>query len=215
MLLHEIVGGQRIRQSSTIETPDPYTRPSRDKKKDALFIGQGAQGMALARPKKINVITKIFGFDSENDPYLKFIQALVNTDTSNPYMPRVEKLRVFNKPFISNHAGEEYNNSAAVDIERLLHLTNPKVREAAKHQLQRLGVRSFSSLDASDMWKQYQAGVGSGTIDSDPQFEEAVRFIRRVTDELGLDLHSRNIMVRMTSTGPQLVLVDPVFNPHR
>jgi hypothetical protein len=45
----------------------------------------------------------------------------------------------------------------------------------------------------------------------DSQLKKAIDLIRQVSPLT--DMGARNIMVRLTSTGPQIVLVDPIYDP--
>lgn len=209
MKLFEIVGGEALRRSNTVTTPSAIT-PSRSKK-DARFLAQGRQGMVMTRPKKTNMVTKVFGFDGDHDGYLQFLRmAMQHQD--NPYLPRVSNLRLYDKEFDSQYAGDKYSRTGAVDMEKLIPLNNPRIKEVVEHKLQALGIPDISSIDERDIMWWYKKGLSTRTITPDEQFEEAMKLIHAVNGP-ETDLHAGNIMVRVTSTGPQLVLVDPIYEP--
>jgi len=208
MLLREVVGGERLRRSGTISSPSSNV-PSRAKK-DATFLAQGRQGMVLSRSKKINMVTKLFGFNDQHDGYLRFLQLAIQHQ-DNPYIPRVSNLRLYDKQYASNYMDDRYEQVGAVDIEKLLPLSNRRIATAVAAKLAMLGVTRKASINEDGLWYNYTQALKVGEITRDEQFEEAIKLI----DSLGgqSDLHMGNIMVRLTSTGPQLVLVDPIWEP--
>lgn len=211
MKLFEIVGGEALRRSNTVTTPNTIT-PSKSKTKDARFLAQGRQGMVLTRPKKMNMVTKVFGFNDDTDGYMQFLRTVVQHQ-DNVYMPRISNLRVYDKEFVSNYMGDTYQRTGVVDIEKLVPITNPKVRDAVVAKLMQLGVESIRELDNESILYQYHIAVKSGKIQPDEQFEQAIEILASIMDLANADLHVRNIMARLTSAGPQLVLSDPVWDP--
>ena len=99
-------------------------------------------------------------------------------------------------------------------MERLLPLKNEKIIDVMDHKLRELGVLDEEPLSRAwlkILFKDKYNKIIQNT--PDPKFAEALRLIKPFVDKFGNDLHHKNIMVRLTGTGPQLVLIDPIV-PH-
>jgi hypothetical protein len=211
MKLFEIIGGEALRKSDSVKVRNGYTDTDSLKR-----LGAGLQAVVVDRIKKPGVVTKVFGFNTEEDGYLQFLR-FIQKHQNNPFLPRIYKIRLYRKEFdiYINRIDSVYDNTGVVDMEKLLPLNSPKIKDAISHQLQALGMSEqfAKSLATSQLINYYHDAIVNKKIERNAQFEEVVNFLRTYGTIADLDLHSGNIMARLTSVGPQLVLIDPIWKP--
>lgn len=193
MLLHEI----------TLDT-----RPL-EQNKSTQVLGTGLQGIALVT-KTPGAVRKIYGLDDLNDPYYKFIE-LIRSHQDNPFFPRIYKHKVYkDKPL--THGRNQWNMTGIVVLERLTPLLDANLDERVWLSLfHNIGLTYIRDPgDLSRFFKNRSRLAKTLTETNNKEFAEAVRVLLSM-DRNEFDLHDGNWMVRLTSTGPQLVIVDPVF----
>lgn len=178
---------------------------------DLRVLGTGSQGRVFDRKTKPNMVTKVFGVNNpEKDGSIQFIK-LASQHPNNPYFPRFANLRFYRKPFNLSFPNatvvNSYNLTAAVDIEKLVPVTHPKVVDIMTQKLQDAGVL-MSGEELKDWFNMDR--INPEAI-RDDNLKEAILLIRKISPFT--DTKADNLMVRLTSTGPQLVLVDPIFDP--
>jgi hypothetical protein len=170
---------------------------------DAKLLGKGSQGVAIERTKKPNMVTKVFGINSDNDGLIQFIRMAQRHQ--NIHFPHFENLRIINKQYVGNDAN--FKKTAAVDMEKLIPLNNEKIKDAVKSKLREYGVL----MQREELTTSFSFDRVNLDAIKDSQLKKAIDLIRQVSPLT--DMGARNIMVRLTSTGPQIVLVDPIYDP--
>lgn len=179
-------------------------------------IGQGAEASVFST-KSPNSIIKVIPLKNLDSSYLEFIDAIMDHQ-DNPYFPKIHKAVVHNTlkgPVL------------ILSMEKLHKLNDPKLQDSIKHLFSSIfgispeqweeslysfhkGHLSFSDLGHLAMIGGYDSVKDMLTQTKDPKLIEAYQILAPLIAKYGDDLHNDNIMVRLTGTGPQLVLVDPL-----
>lgn len=213
--------------------------PSGESKDGMEEIGSGMYSTAFSTKQEPGTVRKVVApiDDLESDAYFQYIQVIAKNDRmlSNPYFPKIFNIEVkqfWRRDFQTGEKlGKEYG--FAVDIERLLPYSELSQKEA-----QMLGNRMFYEFerttkpkdrtDSREEQRDYltalvyriEAAMEEWTRDEmittikDSRFKQAVMLIKNLDkkEEIGLDLHADNIMIRRGPVGPQIVITDPVQN---
>jgi hypothetical protein len=149
--------------------------------------------------------------------YLKFIHDHPDLH-NNPFFPKVKGIRKLS------------NGVSTIDIERLVPYQQKGLGDNAE-LLSSLYRQYFGSADsikqfdaesdedyASRMRFRFEDAVEraveyGGRNTTDPYLKQAAHIIQhiRATNDLLIDIHAGNIMWRLTSVGPQLVITDPLW----
>jgi hypothetical protein len=196
--LFELSGADSYRRVVSIEK----SHSGKDTK-ETKVLGKGSQGIAIERTKKTNMVTKVFGINSEYDGFLSFVRLAQRR--RNIHFPRFENLRIYDKPFISSDV--TFKKTAAVDMEKLVPLDNEKVKDAVEAKLKSYGVL----LKDDKLGRGFSLDRINADAIKDAHFKHAVQLVRELSNFTDMGL--RNIMVRVTSIGPQIVLMDPIYDP--
>lgn len=143
----------------------------------------------------------------DEDGYLSFIQAVIDTKPRNPYFPRVINLKVKRDP-----KGEEIYYD--IDLERL-------------HSFRSLDEDVRTSLSeymfTEEACEKYNGDIvgmismvlerNRASIVKDPELNDALAIIKSIADSSSdfiFDIKADNMMWRMTGNRPQLVITDPL-----
>lgn len=176
--------------------------------------------------------------DLKNDAYFKYVQLLAknNRFIKNSYFPKIYDVQVRT---YKEEGIEETYYTYAVDMERLYDWSTLRDEEAlmlgkrmfynyeklSKHFLEkaseyndivpqyRIALLEFIRHAVFDIWGEYPKDVtDQRTTIKDTDLKKAVMLLKslKAKEGVGFDIHSGNIMIRRTSTGPQLVFTDPV-----
>lgn len=172
-------------------------------------LGSGVQGHAFDTNKP-NTVRKIYGIDSFDDPYHQFIK-MIEQHQDNPFFPRIYRHHVYkNKPLQHSHLND-YLMTGVVMMEKLYPLyKGPLDADTIISMFENLGLKINTPDDLYSMFTQrtmIQRVINTTTSDT---FAEALRILIS-SGRKAYDLHSGNWMVRLTSVGPQLVILDPVY----
>lgn len=145
------------------------------------------------------------------DPYPVYVKTIIdnNLADSNPYFPRFNRVTAGEKPVYNM---ERLTPLSDISDETLVavgnksaHYSEFEIEQSKKHY-----------GDAARMLVQkLNRAVHTGNFNqlTDPLLIEAIKVIRKLFLEnpgFKPDLHTANVMVRLTSAGPQLVLTDPL-----
>jgi len=180
----------------------------------------------------VNTVTKTIDLLGRQDSILHFLR-LCQEHEGNPYFPKIYKAKVY--AYVNNEGRKKYG--AIVQMERLVPSSSPKLSHIWPHILRNLGfndrsigeaearIAKLKSADPANIARIYLLplinsieGYGEelsivATRGLDPQFIEAVNVMLPVIEEhQGTDLGVHNFMFRLTSTGPQLVFIDPYLH---
>jgi len=194
------------------------------------FKGAGSFGSTYAVPshKRLNQITKVgragyvdkdsFRIRHASDPiqdgylaYINEIYKLEQDGEKNPYFPVIHDLKIFK----DDDGRLSYN----LNMERLHDFTKPSI-VSNTDLLQSLAENMFVQVpdmigfDADYIIKTIREAAKNNRYDNiaDRQLRKALRLIHRIHVNAGrvIDLHSGNVMWRITGTMPQLVITDPL-----
>jgi len=184
------------------------------------LAGEGVQ--ARVYKTGIGTVTKVAVIDRDaglHDSAVKFLE-LILKHQDNPFFPRIYHAKIY-----EDKTGERKHNILVVQMEKLVPLKSPKIRDSVVEMMRRLGIHEPPSrhdketfIDSID-YNLAQFNVGVWRDDdkfkdilrrtTNPKFKEAFELMHDGFELFGTDLHSGNMMVRLTSSGPQLVVIDP------
>lgn len=193
-------------------TPDALRKLHADNK----VIGQGAQGTAMVS-NKANTVRKVYGLNDLRDPYYRFIET-IRHNKANLFFPRIYRHSIYkNAPFpivwnAQDHYEEGrryYNMTGVVMMEKLYPLTSKVSRELIMTMFSRLGVVANDIGALGQIFEDRAAVKRLAAETTNNEFAKALHLVL-LLDTKSFDLHFNNWMVRLTSTGPQLVILDPV-----
>jgi hypothetical protein len=173
-------------------------------------MGQGTQGKAYLHPSRPNSIIKTADVeDPETDSYVDFIK-LSMKHQNNPFFPKI-----YNAKIVANKDNIQYPYTLIVNMEKLQPLRDSKVSDVAKEMLERLGFpHHVAQIPDRDHLFYYmnsssnRAELANNT--KNPQFKEALELLEPYIKYFHHDLHADNLMVRLTGSGPQIVIIDPL-----
>lgn len=172
-------------------------------------LGAGVQGIAF-NTNKPNTIRKVYGLDDFNDPYYQFIK-MIEQHQDNPFFPRIYRHHVYkNKPLTQSRISD-YFMTGVVMMEKLQPLYGGRIgMDVVVALFSNLGITIRDVDDVQwifDDRANIQKVINTTTNDT---FADALRILIS-SGRKSYDLHAGNWMVRLTSVGPQLVILDPVY----
>ena len=181
------------------------------KKMNQDLLGAGAQGIAFKKSSKINTITKFYGLNSLSDPYYRFINTIEHYQ-DNPFFPKIHDHEIYeHKKF---KAGSQlFKMTGVVVMEKLIPLNSSKLDYDHVIQLfHNLGIDIIELSSIGFALQDTNKTLKLASQTSNEQFKEALEVLAKISRSY--DLHAGNWMIRPTSTGPQLVILDPVYDPY-
>lgn len=150
----------------------------------------------------------------EDDGYLAYLKAVFDSGSDNPYFPRIDDLTV--------RADKDTGAlTYRANLQKLVPFTSDKIY-GNDDLMESLYDDMFT--EHTHFYKDFGAAAGiKFNIDAmassnnytkikDPEMKEALLFIEKVrqSGNFTSDLHSGNMMWRITGTRPQLVFSDPL-----
>lgn len=175
-------------------------------------LGRGVQATAFDTGKT-NTIIKYVKLDGKDDPYAEFVRHISSSD--NPHFPHIYNARLY-------YSKKHNSYYTIVEMEKLYPASNKKIRHAVAERAKELGLMEPDSSEES-FFAMYDDFGGLDKLKqlasktNNPKFAEAINTTVELVNQTKagnsdarLDLHAGNFMVRITSTGPQLVINDPV-----
>lgn len=200
------------------------------------ILGSGVEAIAFTIPGEIGVV-KVMTTRSAPlnlNPYLKYVTIAQRYSGANPFLPRVSQIskqhvdirtwnRLMKQAGVESEPEEYYKHPPALLSFRMERLAPLHKMDA--DQLHALYNKAFGEeLDQKKYRQPMQivdaiedavnkAADGEITANAPPQLVQAIRLIRSIERKTGSirDLHSGNMMARMTTGGPQLVITDPML----
>lgn len=187
------------------------------------FLGRGVFSTVKqdSDPHLVKKTTKVPNKDLENyDPYWLYIDALLESNIAdrNPFFPRIYSS--------SKLTGNDYHSVRRVRIEKLEKLTNFTAKNVQSfemiqnifsnisgYKLDYVGLTKYKII--YDLCEFIYDGIKnpSSYNGDNSKFKEAINFIHNLTStSTKPDIHEDNLMLRRTSYGVQLVIIDPLFN---
>lgn len=197
MLLNEIIDVEHPREVK--RSLDPHTFPWKVAGKKGKEIGGGVTAQVFGSEKP-NTIRKISYHASPNDAYIQYIKIILQHQ-DNPFFPRIYNAKLYKKSGLY---------ALFMEMEKLISLKDPKMIDTAYHIFRQLGL-DYMSYRPWD-WENSNFIEGLKQKSNNPHFIEAVNILEPLFKKFISDLHKNNMMVRLTSSGPQLVITDP-FEP--
>ena len=99
-----------------------------------------------------------------------------------------------------------------IEMEKLIPLDNKKLEFVIPDLFDQLGIESDpDELHFSEEWGTEAMHETIRKESKNPAFNEAFDLVRGLAQHNVLDLHAQNWMVRLTGSGPQLVILDPFY----
>lgn len=172
-------------------------------------LGKGVQGIAFDTNKP-NTIRKVYGLDSFDDPYYQFIKT-IEQHQDNPFFPRIYRHHVYKNKRLSQSRISDYKMTGIVMMEKLQPLYGGRIdNDTIVAMFENLGIKIETPDDLHPMFdsrNSIQQAINTTTND---KFAEALQILLSSGRRM-FDLHAGNWMVRLTSVGPQIVILDPVY----
>ncbi len=177
--------------------------------KSKKVLGAGVQGAALLTNKP-NTIRKVYGMDDFNDPYYQFIK-MIEQHQDNPFFPRIYRHSIYKNKEFRLSGIHSYFMTGVVLMEKLQPLYGGRIdNDTIVAMFENLGLKIDTPDDLYSMFedrKTIQKVIEKTTNDT---FADALRMLLS-SGRRSYDLHSGNWMIRLTSVGPQIVILDPVY----
>lgn len=167
-------------------------------------MGSGLQ--ATVSKTKSNTVVKKASVSNdihpERDAYVQYVK-LVSENQGNPFFPHIYKARLFKQqPEEGAEIGRMY---IVVHMERFHEMRDEKISDSIQELVKSLGIGNLTDRSFDDSASRF--AIAEET--SNPQLRDAIFLMEPLFQQFGSDLHIGNFMVRLTSTGPQLVFADP------
>ena len=152
-----------------------------------------------------NRVLKVVYIRNLADPYLRYIR-MVEAHQNNPFFPRIYGYNVYERP------NESYLLYVFMEKLMPLHEFDPEVIVGV---LDSIGIKHGPKLKRNVTLRELMRGSGYRqelqTTTQYPKFKEALRLLEPMFRKFGNDMHIENLMARLTSIGPQIVITDPLF----
>lgn len=173
-------------------------------------LGGGVQGEAYELPSIPGTVIKTAKVrNPDKDGYVTFVKlALEHQD--NPFFPKIYNAIL--RELTVSESG--YPFELIVQMEKLHRMQTQELVDVVPHLFKRLGIELPSDdtfylrqlFDDSNTRREYAEKT------QNPKFKEALELLEPLFKKFRFqDLHSGNWMIRLTSVGPQLVIIDPFY----
>ena len=179
-------------------------------------LGNGSYARVFAHPRDPHMVMRVErDFSShEFNGYFRWFSLLGEKAGHNPYLPRIYEIQgkqmsekrpnqwKFAYTLEKLHDAEKLIGSGKIDKQNIIPIVDEVLNKAAAKTVKR-------SYPTYAMWENMAWNLYDRRINSsNTLLLEAFALIDRAN--LRLDIHEKNIMLRLTPTGPQLVLTDPI-----
>ncbi len=169
---------------------------------------EGAYSAVYPAASDPTQVTKsnLYPVNLEHDAYFNYVRTMAKLAAENPFFPRIYNINV------KRDSTGDYHVRYQMERLRPLNMLPPEV-------LHGMLVGLFdTSPSAFDSGRKIAALLNRAVEENDlshikdDQLAKAVELISRLSDQYRYspDIHIDNIMVRVTSVGPQLVITDPL-----
>lgn len=224
MLVNEVIDVNKVRSSKRYKEETiggtainaPTMAQLRQKHK---LLGAGIEAAIYQHRTKGDTVIKVIDNIRDNDPYIDFIKVVLKHQ-DNPFFPRIYSAKKY-------HRDEDDNIAIILQLEKLYPLNHPKIVHGTPHILKQLGIK-ITPDDLEDEgignWLPARYVDKIGTMFStpsnreelvynskNPKFIEAMNILEPYFRKWGADLHGNNLLFRITSIGPQPVIIDPLL----
>lgn len=188
-------------------------------------LGNGSFGAAYdtkshKRPDQITKVAKVGNIgdssrrDIEDDGYLVYLKVVLSSGIDNPYFPRVDDLTIRTNP-------DTGRSMYRVNLQKLVPFSSDKIygnddlMESLYNDMFTEKTTSYDDYGPAGGIKyniSNMADIGNFEKIKDPELKQALEIILKLQrdNNFQMDLHSGNMMWRITGFRPQLVLTDPL-----
>jgi len=207
ILVNTVMKIQELMQRNPPQTKNEFVDPDSD------YIGSGMQSKVYPHPTHSDRVVKVVKvFNPRNDSYVNFIR-LITEHQNNPFFPRIYSAKMHKMP---DSAETSMSYRLIMVMEKLHELDDERLMDAAEENLVRLGIPPEYIRDANNSDKmsvffaspERRRDLAQNT--NNPQFKEAIELLEPYFEAFGQDMHSGNAMIRLTGSGPQIVIIDPL-----
>lgn len=202
-------------------------------------LGTGVSAIAYAHKKRPNTVIKTIQMLHKDDVMFAFIRLCIN-HKNNPFFPKIYAAKLYNIKRMDDDEREQLFQLIdptdtppeegmyimLVVMEKLYPIHTPDNREIAITLLRELGIVPQNIDDvpvdirgARDSLSRTKYPFEDPNIrhqlrhtSANSKFKEALRLLEPLFNVSEPDLHKKNIMLRKTNNGPEIVLVDPVVS---
>ncbi len=198
------------------ELRDHHTITKTGFKPSGRFIAAGYQAQVYQHPRDPNKIIKLVDIKNlDGDAYFEFIKFIMDHQ-DNIHFPRIFNAKLYEK----QSDAPNYKHSPfhlIVIMEKLHEVSNPKLHDAVFSAFRNAGfpaeVIEDSFQNHTKLHSYIDSYVDDTTVAKNSHLDEfisAMKLLQPFIDEHGQDMSMNNFMLRLTSTGPQLVIIDPL-----
>jgi len=179
------------------------------------LIGHGAFANVY-KGKSPGTVIKVMETNNASDPYIKFIN-IAHHNQHNLFFPRIYSAKIVEQQIPTTSYNSESVFVFIVQMEKLVPLTHSRLKEVTPYLMSQIGIRDHSdgaglsldfALDRLFSSRALRREMEKSATNND--FKQALRALDGLFNSSHVDVKTANIMVRLTSKGPQLVLTDPV-----
>jgi hypothetical protein len=193
------------------------------------FLGSGVEAVAYFN-ESTQMIVKIIKFknhmtkeDVKKESTYKYLKEITKEfNSGNPHFPKIYSVKFFESPdnYPFNYDKPIYG---VIKMERL-HSIKDSDEYTIEAAIRNTGIKFATESKYSEYMpflikiSDYVEGYMDSSFikeinDSNPKFAKALIIIRKLIKKYRFktDLHQGNIMIRLTSVGPQLVISDPLL----
>ncbi len=206
MLLFELIQvkntEQNIDQHDTMAMKKSYVKDIQSRA--GKSIGAYGKYDRLSSEPKMGIKTSIRDNPEDKDAYYQYIKAVSQVSSENPFFPRVYDIKTI----------RDKNNRITYDI-KIEHLN--ELNSLSKEELFRMAKRLFVNVDVygfdSHTFGAMVRDAAYGKKDiRDENLKDAIQLINYIRKKYDFenDINWKNIMIRRTNLGYQLVITDPL-----
>lgn len=188
-------------------------------------LGTGADAEVYQHPKKSNTVVKFaFVRNPKHDGFVDYVK-MIEQHKDNIFFPRIYTAKLYDH---SNPKYEDEDYNLVVTMEKLIPLNHPKVAHMRDELLKSIGISEKDLADMRDLFGTREADSHETlrlkakfssprwrrrlmAVSTNDEFKRALQLLEPLMSKYATDLHLNNFMVRLTGTGPQLVITDPFY----
>ncbi len=218
---------RKEKQRNTAFNYDYLNRLGTSKGADSKGRGQGWYSRGVPHPTDPHTFIKSTKLTSKlrDDAFHKYIEMVVSLrrkGIENSYFPTVYEIKITKDPNDSTRPSyhlQALNQYRDYEPEVLAGLAGRLFKNFEQHQEKDSDLRKHSYSIWSYICNECRSAVEYGEYGNiqDEELAAALRYIRALQkkNRYDVDMHSGNFLLRGSSTGPQLVISDPVSDGGR
>lgn len=176
-------------------------------------LGSGVQASAFSFPKQTNTIVKystIWTDTPEHESAVKVV-SLILKHQDNPFFPRIHKAKIVS---FYDPRRKDTKFMLVVQMERLHSMKGDKIKHIIPQLFANIGLdlekHNLTVAKLGTIFSNPRFIKGLVQRSNNPQFKEAMQTLQPLINRHDSDMHQDNWMVRLTGSGPQLVIIDPI-----